>query len=337
MNKFGGDNLNEELQIRGAVPEDVKDIMNIMDRVTRQLAQSSWFVPSDAAFVKTQVAGDGLVMVAENGRQEIVAAFIVCFPGNQEENLGYDLHLPERERLKVAHMETVIVQPRYRGSGLQQRLVKAAEQELEKTRYRYLMCTVHPENHYSLNNMLFCGYRIMLTREKYGGVLRHVLCKTSQSWQAELPVILVSSCLLGVRCRYNGTGGEAGWLSDLSEHAILIPVCPEVMGGLPTPREPAERCGLRVITKSGADVTAAYEQGAALVLSLAQWYGSPCAVLKERSPSCGSRNIYDGTHSGRLIPGDGKTTELLKQQGIPVFGESKGEKLKDFLAQRGIL
>lgn len=329
--------MNEELQIRRAAEADVEEIMIIMEQVAQQMAQSSWFVPSDAAFVKKQVAGDGLVIVAENGRQEVVAAFVVFFPGNHEDNLGFDLHLPASERLKVAHMETVIVKPQYRGSRLQRRLLKAAEQELEQTGYRYLMCTVHPENHYSLNNMQSNGYRIMLTREKYGGVLRHILCKTSQSWCGEKPVILVSSCLMGVRCRYNGTGEAAEWLKNLSEYAILIPVCPEVMGGLPTPREPAERRGFWVVTKTGTDVTTAYEQGAAAVLSLAQWFRSPCAVLKERSPSCGSRKIYDGTHSGRLIPGDGVTAELLKRYGIHVFGESEGKKLKDFMDERRIL
>lgn len=329
--------MNEEIKIRRAVAEDVEAIMNIMDQVTQQMVQSPWFVSSDATFVKKQVAGDGLVIVAENGRQEVVAAFIVCFPGNQEENLGYDLHLPECERLKVAHMDTVIVRPSYRGNRLQRRLLKAAEQELKQTGYRYLMCTVHPENHYSLNNMRSCGYRIMLTREKYGGKLRHILCKTEAGWSGKKPVILVSSCLLGVRCRYNGSGEAVRWLKDLSEHAVLIPVCPEVMGGLPTPREPAERRGRQVVTKTGADVTAAYEQGAVLVLSLAQWFHSPCAILKERSPSCGSQNVYDGTHSGRLIPGDGITAEILKQHGIPVFGEGESKKLKDFMDERRIL
>lgn len=329
--------MNEELQIRRAAAEDVEEIMNIMEQVTQQMAQNSWFVPSDAAFVKKQAAGDGLVMVAENGRQEVAAAFIVFFPGNDEENLGYDLQLPECERLKVAHIEAVIVKPQYRGRRLQRRMLEAAERELKQTGYRYLMCTVHPENHYSLNNMRSCGYRILMTKEKYGGMLRHILCKTGQSWCGEKPVILVSSCLMGVRCRYNGTGEETGWLKGLSGGIILIPVCPEVMGGLPTPREPAERTGPRVITRTGADVTAGYDCGAASVLSLAQWFHSPCAVLKERSPSCGNRQIYDGTHSGRLIAGDGKTAELLKRHGIPVFGESDEKKFKDFMAERRIL
>ncbi|MGL5436655.1 MAG: DUF523 domain-containing protein [Lachnospiraceae bacterium] len=150
-------------------------------------------------------------------------------------------------------------------------------------------------------------------------------------------MILVSSCLLGVRCRYNGQGEAVAWLEELADDIILIPVCPEVMGGLPTPREPAERTKSGILTKSGLDVTAEYMEGARQVLSLAKWFGSSCAILKERSPSCGSNMIYDGTHLGRLIRGDGKAAELLKQHGIYVFGESEAKKFKDFMAEHTIL
>ena len=100
--------------------------------------------------------------------------------------------------------------------------------------------------------------------------------------------ILVSACLLGTPCRYNGKGVLAPEVRALMEEHHLIPVCPEILGGLATPRTPAERKGDRVVTKDGADVTKAYERGAKEVLRLARLFGCQAAVLKERSPSCGA-------------------------------------------------
>lgn len=111
----------------------------------------------------------------------------------------------------------------------------------------------------------------------------------------------------------------------------LVPVCPEILGGLPTPRTPSERQGERVVSKTGADVTAAYQKGAEEALRLARLFGCRKALLKERSPSCGRRQIYDGSFSGRLIPGDGVTARLLEQEGIAVFGESQLQQLLETL------
>lgn len=109
----------------------------------------------------------------------------------------------------------------------------------------------------------------------------------------------------------------------------LIPICPEQLGGLPTPREPSERQGARVITKSGLDVTAQYTRGAEQALYLARLFGCKKAVLKERSPSCGAGRIYDGTFSRTLTPGDGVAAALLKANSIRVYGESEIEALLD--------
>ncbi len=329
--------MQETLQIRRAVLADTEAIMEVMHKVTQEIKQGSWFVSSEYEFVKRRIEQYGLAVVAENGQKKVVAAFIVCFPVDQEDNLGDDLHLNKEERQLVAHMDTVIVLPEYRGHRLQQRLLAAAEQELAKNRYEYLMCTIHPENKYSLANMRAAGYWVVLTKEKYGGVLRHVLLKTGRNWSSQKPVVLVSSCLMGVRCRYNGGGEEIAWLKELEREMILIPVCPEVMGGLATPREPAERKDGHIITKGGTDVTSEYENGAQYILQLAGWYGCSCAILKERSPSCGSGRIYDGTHSGQLVSGDGRTAELLKEHNIRVFGESGEKKFKDFMAEHRIL
>ena len=135
--------------------------------------------------------------------------------------------------------------------------------------------------------------------------------------------ILVSACLLGLACRYDGASKPREEILALKERHELIPVCPEQLGGLPTPRVPAERQGEKVVTREGGDVTAQYRKGAEEALKLCRLFECSCAVLKERSPSCGCRGIYDGSFSGTLTEGQGVTAELLSRSGIPVYGESQ--------------
>ena len=141
--------------------------------------------------------------------------------------------------------------------------------------------------------------------------------------------LLVSACLLGYACKYSGGSNAlpAETLAKLREQYRLIPVCPEVAGGLPVPRTPAERQGRWVVTRDGRDVTAQYEKGALIALRLARMYGCEAALLKERSPSCGSGEVYDGSFTGRLVPGDGSAAELLREMGISVIGETRAEEL----------
>lgn len=135
--------------------------------------------------------------------------------------------------------------------------------------------------------------------------------------------LMISACLLGVCCRYDG--GERGEpdAARLAQRHTLIPVCPEQLGGLPTPRPPAERQGDAVRTQAGADVTEEYTRGAREALRLYRMLGCEAAVLKERSPSCGCGKIYDGTFSGTVTDGDGVTAALFRENGIPVYGESQ--------------
>jgi len=133
--------------------------------------------------------------------------------------------------------------------------------------------------------------------------------------------ILVSACLLGINCKYDGTSNKNEKILKLAKDYILIPACPEILGGLPIPREPAERKGKKVITKSGKDVTKHFEKGAREVLKICEILKIKKAILKQKSPSCGCGKIYDGTFSGRLIKGDGVTTKLLKKNKIKVFTE----------------
>ena len=138
--------------------------------------------------------------------------------------------------------------------------------------------------------------------------------------------VLVSACLLGVCCRYDGAAKPHPLAAALAERHQLVPVCPEQLGGLPTPRPPAERRGAQVVTRDG-DVTEAYRRGSEEAWKLCALLGCRAAVLKERSPSCGRGAVYDGTFSGALTAGDGVTAALLAERGIPVYGESQIEEL----------
>ncbi|MBS5789693.1 DUF523 domain-containing protein [Fusobacterium sp.] len=139
--------------------------------------------------------------------------------------------------------------------------------------------------------------------------------------------ILISGCLLGLKCRYDSKEKKLPEIEKLIELYNLIPICPEQLGGLPTPRIPAERVKDRVITQVGVDVTKEYQIGAEEALKIAKLYNCKKAILKEKSPSCGCGKIYDGTFSRNLIVGNGITAELLLKNGIEVFGESEIDKL----------
>ena len=136
------------------------------------------------------------------------------------------------------------------------------------------------------------------------------------------PAIVVSACLLGVPCNHEGRGSRSRAVEDLAAGAQLVPICPEVAGGLPVPRAAAERqADGRVVTETGDDVTWAYERGAAAAVALARAVGASEAVLKARSPSCGCREIYDGTFSRRRVAGQGVTAAALRAAGVRVRSE----------------
>lgn len=139
--------------------------------------------------------------------------------------------------------------------------------------------------------------------------------------------LLISSCLLGNNCKYNGGNNYTPLVEELKERYELVPVCPECSGGLPIPHDPSERVGDKVISKAGADVTAAFRLGAERTLAVAEQHGVRLAVLKERSPSCGYGAIYDGTFTGRVVPGDGVAAQLLAEHGVRILGESRIEEL----------
>lgn len=138
--------------------------------------------------------------------------------------------------------------------------------------------------------------------------------------------ILISACLLGVACRYDGLSKplDREIIEKLRQQYHLVPVCPEIMGGLPTPRIPAEiSSDGKVFRRDGADVTENYIRGAQEALRLAEIFECDTALLKEKSPSCGAGKIYDGSFSKTLTDGNGITAELLQKNGIRIIGESE--------------
>lgn len=145
--------------------------------------------------------------------------------------------------------------------------------------------------------------------------------------------ILISACLYGHAVRYDG---KAKRLSDdifekWQKEGRLIPVCPEVAGGLPVPRAPSEITRNKVINSDGIDVTAEYTKGAEYALELADEHEIAFAVMKEGSPACGSSRIYDGSFTGTKIPGEGMAVRLLRQSGYEVFNELQLEQAQALL------
>ena len=142
-----------------------------------------------------------------------------------------------------------------------------------------------------------------------------------------METILVSACLLGCACRFDGRDNFNEEINRLRQKYRVIIICPEVDGGLPVPRIPCEIVGQKVINKQGEDKTENFERGANIALQAAQKYGAKIAILKAKSPSCGSGKIYDGTFTSTLVEGDGFTNRLLKNHGIKVYNELNFQEL----------
>ncbi len=134
--------------------------------------------------------------------------------------------------------------------------------------------------------------------------------------------ILVSACLLGINCKYNGLNNKNDKVLEFIKDKEIIPICPEIMGGLSTPRNPSEISNGKVITKEGKDVTSNYIKGAKETLYLAKLLNVKKALLKSHSPSCGKGKIYDGSFSSTLVNGDGITAKILKDNDIEVINDT---------------
>lgn len=134
--------------------------------------------------------------------------------------------------------------------------------------------------------------------------------------------ILISACLIGDKTKYDGKSNYHPLVKQLLEKYELVPFCPEVEGGLPTPRQPSEIIKDKVMNKEGKDVTRNFKDGASKALMICQYLGIKMAILKEGSPSCGLNQVYDGTFTGKKIKGSGITAQLLIKNGIKVISEN---------------
>lgn len=177
-----------EFAIKRAIPEDVDRLTAIMEEVTAGLVNTEWFMEDDADYIRAHVGHIPVVaedcgfifkaVVDKDGQEEIAGFFMVDFPGIGERNLGHHMALKEEQLLKVAHMDSVVILPQFRGYKLQYRLMEAAEEVLRReTEYSIWMATVHPDNKYSLNNVRAHGYEVVAEAMKYGGYRRYVLKK----------------------------------------------------------------------------------------------------------------------------------------------------------------
>jgi len=147
--------------------------------------------------------------------------------------------------------------------------------------------------------------------------------------------ILISGCLLGAKVRYNGEGKliENPLITQWSNEGRFVSICPEMAGGLPTPRPAAQIRDNKVVTEQGTDVTSEFNKGAKMALALCQKHNIKIALLKARSPSCGNEQIHDGSFSGKIISGQGITAALLTQHGVRVFNENQLDEAADVLNQ----
>ncbi len=166
-----------DIMYRQATSDDAEEIHSLMLQVYNNLGDKSIYVCDDLDYVRSCLSGGGFGVVACNKEKKIVGSFIMRYPGDSADNLGRDIGLPEEELCKVVHMESAVVLPEYRGNGIQQKMLCYAEELIDKGRYRYFMSTVSPDNPASFRSLEKNGYRHILTKEKYGGLMRRIYMK----------------------------------------------------------------------------------------------------------------------------------------------------------------
>lgn len=179
---LGENNMQKKISFRIAAEADASEIYDVMKQVYEALEDKSLFICDDLNFIQEHISGRGFIVVAceqggDGGSEKIVGSLIIRYPMMDEDNLGVELGLETEELLRVAHMESAVVLPQYRGMQLQGRMLAYAEQHLDKPKICYCMATVSPDNPASYRTLEQAGYRIVTTKEKYGGVLRRVYAK----------------------------------------------------------------------------------------------------------------------------------------------------------------
>jgi len=167
----------QKFKIRPAVSGDAEEIYALMNTTYAQMPDKSMFVCDDLTFVKSHIADEGFILKTQNERDEIVAALIIRFPNENEDNLGNDLNFNKFEIPRIAHAESVVVDVKWRGRGIFARMLAEAEQIVKQKNYKYILATVAPDNIASKNTFLKCGYEVCATLEKYDGLVRNIVKK----------------------------------------------------------------------------------------------------------------------------------------------------------------
>lgn len=168
--------MNEDFKFAKAIEPDVPFLYEVMASVYQAMPEKTWFCMDDCAFLYRHIAKEGFILKVLHSH-EIAGFLVIRFPQNATDNLGCALNLTESEQLQVAHMESIIIHPKFRGLGLQRRLLAEAERQLQAFPIQHLLCTVAPDNTFSRNNFLKQGYVYQKTVSKYGGLTRDILSK----------------------------------------------------------------------------------------------------------------------------------------------------------------
>jgi len=168
---------SNNITLTTALPEQAEEIYNLMKNVYDRLDNKELYVCDAPEFVKAHIKDTGFTVIACNEASEIVACFMVRYPGMDEDNLGRDIGLDANRLNQVAHMESAVVLSEYRGLGLQVAMLQYAERAIDKSKYKYFMATVSPDNPWSYCSLERNGYELKLTKEKYGGLKRRIYLK----------------------------------------------------------------------------------------------------------------------------------------------------------------
>ena len=169
--------MSNEFFLKIAAAEDADEIHSLMQTVYDRMEDKSLFVCDDMEYVRSHISEEGFTVIAQNTKGRIIGSFIFSYPGMGSGNLGKDIGLAAAELEKVVHVDSAVVLPECRGNGLQLKMLRFAEELIDKDRYRYFMATVSPDNPASYRSLEKNGYKLMVTKEKYGGLLRRIYLK----------------------------------------------------------------------------------------------------------------------------------------------------------------
>ncbi len=293
------------------------------------LKRDALYLKSTASFAATQQSGDPFQILAATGRfekmldkqldetmsPEVMARIRESL--EQEKNIYLDDYFVMYQRSASGDAAYLIYLETYASFGRVDRKLMDIFCQHVSAAFENLNVQTQGD---ALRDQMMQKEKLQHELQEKNAQLEAALASSVQPSPAGVQII-VSACLAGVECRYDGRANTVAAVEKLVKEGRALPVCPEVLGGLSTPRAKAERQGERIMTEQGEDVSAAFYSGAKVAAEIARLTGCRKAILKAKSPTCGCGRIYDGAFSGTLIKGDGIFCALLKQRGIEVCSE----------------